>query len=141
MAGGSTKNLGDVLAALNEFKRRAMLSLATKITRNLKRATRVDTGWARANWQISPGAPATETIADEQSQAQAIRALSSYDPGKDGPVYISNRVPYVGLITKDRGALSLPEVGKVVSDTLDKEMGLDSGIAQEFGAFTTEEKK
>mgnify|MGYP000225720258 CR=1 FL=1 len=53
-------------------------------------ATPVDTGFARANWQITIGAPATGTVT-----APSLASLEGYDPERDGSTFITNNANYI----------------------------------------------
>jgi hypothetical protein len=80
------------------------------ITANLIETTPVDTGWARANWVPQISMPYNEYIPEldrEQrlqfvdsasvGQLQSIQTISAYKL-IDGPVYISNNVPYINAL-------------------------------------------
>lgn len=63
--------------------------------------TPVDTGHARANWQAQIGAPARAEVAgvDPNGQATAAAAVgvaADWDPNRDGSVFLSNNLPYIG---------------------------------------------
>lgn len=65
----------------------------------LKRATPVDTGWARANWQVSIGHPITQTTGSREAvnvsaQAAGEARLLVYDLSQ-GDIWITNNVPYI----------------------------------------------
>ena len=88
-------------------------ALALDVRAELIRSMRVDTGWARANNQIVVGGPATQTLgtpgtASGFSEAVAVRTALTYRT-EMGPLYLSNRVPYVGLRGTRRGALTVTE--------------------------------
>ncbi len=59
----------------------------------IARRTPVDTGYARANWQITIGAPASSAV--EIGGAPLALALESYDPERDGAVFITNNAKYI----------------------------------------------
>ena len=70
------------------------------ITAGLIEETPVDTGWARANWIPNIGSPFQgpvgshddfDTTQQEQGQAQVATKYKL----EDGPVFITNHVPYV----------------------------------------------
>lgn len=74
--------------------RKVLLDLTTDIVR----ATPVDTGHARANWQVSLSAAAGGEIQGNdkgggQSIAAALPTVQLFGPGK--VAYIANNVPYI----------------------------------------------
>ena len=98
-----------VMGQLDQFAERVITKLTLDITANLKEATPVDTGWARANWVARIGAPLVETQTpgerttaaargrEADSQASLAVVLSSYRL-EGGAVYISNNVPYISRL-------------------------------------------
>jgi hypothetical protein len=69
---------------------------------NLVIATPKDTSWASSNWIISTGRPFQGLAGSKEnvSLAEATSSQSSvanWDPFK-GPVFITNNVPYIGLL-------------------------------------------
>lgn len=109
MSADDQQQLRLVVGELTGITEKGMKRLVLRIDRELKRATPVDTGWARANWLPSIGAPITgypgprpggEEVAAAVSRAQSEqnRAMAeiatSYTLDK-GPIWISNNVPYV----------------------------------------------
>lgn len=77
-----------------------VLKTALNIDNNLLRSTPVDTGWARANWQMTMDGPATgfvmtrETVTPDSlaPQMSMTRVAASY---KQGDIWITNNVPYL----------------------------------------------
>lgn len=72
---------------------RAAAALTLEVTANLIEACPVDTGHARANFVPSVGAPATGED-DGATQAAGTAAVLGYKLG-DGPLHITNNVPYI----------------------------------------------
>jgi hypothetical protein len=72
---------------------RAQADLAKAVTVALFSATPRDTGHAAANWVPSAGEP---YVGEDEGEAQAagIAALDHYKV-EDGPLYVSNSVPYM----------------------------------------------
>lgn len=102
-----------VVNDLKVFTERGMTVATTNIHANLVAApseggTPVDTGWARANWVPSIGTPfeglsGQRPRRGEQSRAGALamnalaRVALQYRI-EQGPIWISNNVPYIGLL-------------------------------------------
>lgn len=77
-------------------------NLVVLVQENLFRDTPKDTEWAASNWIINAGRPHTHTAGDKTSVSYAEARSSQsivkrWDPLK-GPVYLSNNVPYIGLL-------------------------------------------
>ncbi len=92
---------------LREAIGRAVGGLMIEIHANVTEGTPRDTGWAAANWLANIGGPAfavaTPSSRDIRSASAAGRAsaassslapLLSYKLG-DGPIFVSNGVPYI----------------------------------------------
>lgn len=106
-----------IIAGLNSFVVKVIKKLVLDIVANLQRApneggTPVDTGWARANWVPSIGAPVTGT-AGTRAQAEAgqlsggsaagvAKVVTGYSHLGQGAIYITNNVPYI--LTLDGGS-------------------------------------
>jgi len=78
---------------------KVVTALVLRIDANLRRnpsqgGTPVDTGYARANWVPTIGAPLEGVVANDAERAGHAAAILSYDLSR-GPVYVSNHVPYV----------------------------------------------
>lgn len=78
----------------NQFKRAVGLQLLAGVVQK----TPVDTGRARANWQVSTGAPAGGLIegvdpSGGEAIARGAAALAQVQPGET--IYISNNLPYI----------------------------------------------
>jgi hypothetical protein len=98
---------------LASFTERNIRRLSVEVHANLVAApteggTPVDTGWARANWVPAIGNPVTDvdgeppkkgtkTKAGGKAQRGLARVASSYRL-RQGPVFISNNVPYIGRL-------------------------------------------
>jgi hypothetical protein len=88
--------------------------VAMAVDEEVVRATPVDTGRARANWQMSlnepaqgvlypqPQKPPTPESGAERSVAEGRDVLSQYKTGDT--VYITNRLPYIGLLDAGHSA-------------------------------------
>jgi len=67
--------------------------------------TPVDTGWARANWIPSVGAPAVSPVGSRAAvdggaaQQAALARLLGYKL-EQGPVYATNNVPYIAQLNE-----------------------------------------
>lgn len=98
-----------IIADLDRFTAAEIVTLATNIDANLREnpplGTPVDTGWARANWIPSVGAPATvqgenrdptpgEVAARMQLAEQGMNEVLAWKPA-DGIIFITNNVPYI----------------------------------------------
>jgi len=74
--------------------------IALDINEGLIDKTPVDTGWARANWILNIGTPFEGPIGTRDSfntgqQEVGMAAVASQYQLSDGPVFISNNVPYI----------------------------------------------
>lgn len=74
--------------------------IALDINEGLIDKTPVDTGWARANWIPSIGTPFEGPVGDPTSfdtgeQELGMAAVASQYQLSDGPVFITNNVPYI----------------------------------------------
>ncbi len=97
-----------IRAALLRGVRQARNDTIVEVTANLREppdegGTPVDSGWARANWLASIGAPVTETAGSEDAvssaetaQREGLVAVATY-AGPE-PVYVSNNVPYIARL-------------------------------------------
>ena len=79
-------------------------TISLEILDELKAVTPVDTGFAKANWRATFGAPATRAVGAPGNpgpalsvQAAATAALQTYTLER-GPVYIGNPTAYIGEI-------------------------------------------
>ncbi len=108
MARPDTK-VKDIIDGLNNIATQVIRKLALDIVANLVKAaaeggTPVDTGWARSNWLINIGSPITSPSGDvgqpspsAQSAGQASMLVYSV---LQGPVWISNNVPYIVFLNE-----------------------------------------
>lgn len=95
-----------ILRALDRVASQVIRKLALDITAELKKApssggTPVDTGWARANWLTTVATPATAPLGTREAVPTANPGLGqvlAYRTTGQGPVYISNNVPYIGRL-------------------------------------------
>jgi hypothetical protein len=79
--------------AHNKITRVATLELFSGVIK----ATPVDTGRARGNWQTAPGSPAAgETERLDKSGGEAIAEVEAKTPQGAGQItYLSNNLPYI----------------------------------------------
>lgn len=91
--GAQSKRIADRLRAelANVVK-----ALVLEIDANLREATPVDTGHARANWVPSIGTPHTGEDSGAAHEAGIARILGYVL--EDGPVFESNHVPYINAL-------------------------------------------
>ena len=91
-----------IVRGLGQFTERLIVKITTDATANLIEDTPVDTGWARANWVPSLGAPVVKELSGSDRNVQS--AASEQSAGvaevlgyrlRRGRVFISNNVPYI----------------------------------------------
>ena len=106
-----------IMAELEGRVESACIEISMEITDALKEATPVDTGFAKANWRPTTGAPATRAVGAPGSpgsaqsvQAAAIERLQAYKL-EQGRIYISNPTRYIGRIVSDGQASMAVAVG------------------------------
>jgi hypothetical protein len=101
-----------VIADLDRFTRGEIVALAMNMDANLRESpplgTPIDTGWARANWVPSLGAPVVlDAKVKDPTPAQVSTRQAAADSGlndvlswkkEDGPIFIANNVPYIGAL-------------------------------------------
>jgi hypothetical protein len=95
-----------VAAQLNAAIALVAKSLILEIDAELRGATPVDTGHARANWAPSVGAPFTSED-DGAGHDAGVAAVLAYRLG-DGDLYESNNVPYIGFLLGGSSAQAPP---------------------------------
>ena len=101
------EQLSFIIADLSRFTAEETLALALDVQANLREDTPRDTGWARANWIPSTGAPLEDPrIANIRNptpaevrraalrQEQAQGELLAYDLSK-GVIFTTNNVSYI----------------------------------------------
>ncbi len=95
--------------AHNKITRVATLELFSGVIK----ATPVDTGRARGNWQTAPGSPvAGETERLDKSGGEAIAEVEAKTPEGAGQVtYLSNNLPYI--MTLEEGSSTQAPEGMV----------------------------
>jgi hypothetical protein len=106
-----------IITDLARFTRGEIVALALNVDANLRESpplgTPVDTGWARANWVPSVGKafiadsdkrdPTAADIAGRmQEQQQGLNAVLSWQPA-DGPIFVTNNVPYIQALNAGHG--------------------------------------
>lgn len=91
-----------IMVRLENATREATIAMALNIHGGLVERTPVDTGWARSNWLPSVGSPRKETVGEPGSlnESAADSGQSEVADWKiqDGPIYITNNVPYIGRL-------------------------------------------
>jgi hypothetical protein len=92
----ASKQVDAVVAALERETAKAAKSLILEIDANLRKATPVDTGHARASWLPSIGAPATDEPSgrSDADHATGVAAVLGFKLA-DGALYESNNAPYI----------------------------------------------
>ncbi len=100
-----------VVSALDQFIDGIIKKLVLDIVANLRSApntgygTPVDTGWARANWIPQIGSPrqsaegSREAVSSGAQDAGVALVATAYKR-EQGPVFISNNVPYIVLLNE-----------------------------------------
>lgn len=93
-----------IMAGLDKFSAEKITRLGSEIVANLQEDTPVDIGWARANWVAAIGEPyitdpitkpGASDVSVQLGRASAgVASLATYKIA-DGPVFISNNVPYI----------------------------------------------
>lgn len=69
-------------------------ALTLQIDANVRKATPVDTGHARANWVPSVGSPHSGEVQGGSAHDQGVTRVLAFKL-EDGALYVSNAVPYV----------------------------------------------
>ena len=104
-----------VMVALKAHTAKVVAALATNCVAELTERTPLDTGWARANWIPSLGAPVVtvsgdpKRVSDTEKQA-GLAAMLAYKL-EDGSAFVSNPVPYIRFL--DGGSSSQAPAGFV----------------------------
>lgn len=101
------EQLSFIIADLAKFTSMETVALAMDVQGNLQEDTPRDTGWARANWVLSTGAPVddpavaanksptpAQVVSAQTRQVGAIDELASYDISR-GAIFTTNNVPYI----------------------------------------------
>ena len=92
-----------IIRGLDRVAGRVIKKIVLDATANLIESTPVNTGWARANWVPSIGVPfegtagADDDISSHDQQDGIAKVVTGYSLG-DGPVFITNNVPYIGAL-------------------------------------------
>jgi hypothetical protein len=77
--------------------------IALAVDRTVVRATPVDTGRARANWQATLGAPAVGTVDSEPGKRASLtsttgrngQVIAGYKGGPNAAIFLTNNLPYI----------------------------------------------
>lgn len=130
-------------ASLTRHVEKAAKAVILAIDANLKKATPVDTGWARANWIPSIGDPVlvpdgAPTAVSTSAQAAGEAQVLSYKLG-NGALWISNNVPYIRFLnygTSSQAPSGFVEVAiaTAISQVREKfgvDFGLDSFVNEQ----------
>ena len=83
-----------ITVLLKKATAKTVKTIALEITANIIEATPVDTGFARANWIPSVGAPSRAVDGSSSAQSTGMAFVSGYKVGQ-GSVFISNNVRYI----------------------------------------------
>ena len=78
--------------AIKEVRKNYAFALYSSIVKK----TPVDTGRARANWNVSVGAPDLSTTEDTRKTPKPKDKMP--DPNGDESIFISNNLPYIGVL-------------------------------------------
>ena len=81
---------------------RKIQDVALEVHANVTEDTPVLTGWAANNWLPNIKRPRTETVGspdkvDTSSASTGLIKIASWKSG-DGPIFITNNVPYIGRL-------------------------------------------
>ncbi len=93
------KRAQEVEVGASRVKRRAAIAISQTVIL----ATPVDTGHARANWQVGLGAAIKEEIDDVDPSGGNTILRNNSEIGRSRPrtaIYISNNVPYIGELNR-----------------------------------------
>ncbi len=107
----TSRRIQVVVSALEQFIDGIIKKLVLDIVANLRSSantgygTPVDTGWARANWIPSIGGPRSSPDGSREAvttagQEQGIAKVATSYKQAQGPVFISNNVPYIVLLNE-----------------------------------------
>jgi hypothetical protein len=112
----ASRRLRVVVNSLEDFLDQLIKKIVLDIVANLRRApseggTPVDTGWARANWLPSIGAPLgpgdtsgirpeTPNSASTTDQDSGLAKVATTYQTEKGPVHITNNVPYIVFLNE-----------------------------------------
>jgi hypothetical protein len=108
----ASEQLSFIIADLRTFTAIETLGLAMDVQANLQEDTPRDTGWARANWVMSTGAPVEDPgvaaisnpTPGQVSQAAARQRASVGDVAgytlSEGAIFTTNNVPYIGRLNE-----------------------------------------
>lgn len=118
---------------LNKVIAKAVIALTLQFDSNLRRqpsagGTPVDTGHARANWVPSVGAPYTAEASGASAHEAGVAAVISYKLS-DGPLFVSNNAPYIGLL--NIGSSKQAPAGFI-------EMAIDEAVAKVQSSFNVD---
>jgi uncharacterized protein CbrC (UPF0167 family) len=102
---------GDVEAitgALRRAAERVIKAITVNVAAELVERTPVDTGWARANWVPSVGAPHAGTVGapeahDMGAHEAGLGQVAAYRLDQ-GPTFVSNHVPYINRLNEGHSA-------------------------------------
>ncbi len=100
-----------VVSALDKFIDDIIKKIVLDIVANVRSApdtgygTPVDTGWARANWVPRIGSPALQVTGTREAvsgsaQETGIANIAISYRASQGPVFITNNVPYIVLLNE-----------------------------------------
>ena len=100
-----------VIGDLKDFTEKKVKRLTLEVTSQLIERTPVDTGWARANWVPNIGSPIETDLSFIQSEEDRLASVGSARSDQQagiasvftyrldqGPVFVSNNVPYIQVL-------------------------------------------
>ncbi|MEO1208387.1 MAG: HK97 gp10 family phage protein [Cyanobacteria bacterium J06638_20] len=131
-----TAQVDRIARELERLGERIVRAIVFEVTAELVASTPVDTGWARANWIPSIGAPNTSTRTNRPTpgivpsaaaeQAAGLAIMSTFELGQTA--FITNNVPY---ISKLNGGSSTQAPANFV------DRAVQSGVIQAARKFAT----
>lgn len=101
MADDYDSQTASILEALDKVATRVVRRLTFSVHAELVEANPVDTGWSRANWIATTGAPFEGVVGSPDQvdigagSASVAHVGSSYQAGSGLAVFLANNVPYM----------------------------------------------
>jgi hypothetical protein len=108
-----SRRINEVAERVEQGSTRLVRKVAIAIQQTVMLATPVDTGRARANWEVSTGAPVfapTERTDFSAKSAENTSVIATYQSGDK--IFLSNNVPYIGEL--NRGSSAQAPAGFVI---------------------------
>lgn len=119
------KSAQQIIFELEKWTGEEIAGLALEVDANLRERTPVDTGHARANWVPAVGAPHSAEVGgvSEGPHAAGVARLITYRVA-DGPVFASNRVPYITRLNEGHSQQApMLFVQQSIADAIDEREG------------------